>query len=160
MAAVAGVLLAAAVVVSVLDLGFYEAFDRPFNPLTDPGYLGSGLDLLQSAVGTGGEYLVAGAIVLVLLGGAALCVWSVAPHPSYRPVGPARVGTGGRRAHRRWALAGVAGAQVGGIQVAGSPAVSLVAGQVDQVRAELHDRAVVRAHPVPRPYAGRRPATC
>ena len=153
-AAVAGVLLATAVVVSVLDLGFYEAFDRPFNPMTDPGYLGSGLDLLQSTVGTSGEILVTGGLVLVLLGSAALCVWSVvrtrrtvrsAPRTWARVVVALTV---------VWAVAGVAGAQVSGISVAGSPAVSLVAGQVDEVRAEIHDRAVFERTLAHDPYAG------
>ena len=66
LAVVGGVLLAAAVIVAVLDLGFYEAFDRPFNPLTDPGYLGSGLDLLHASVGRGGQVVVLVGIVLLL----------------------------------------------------------------------------------------------
>jgi len=141
-AVVGGILLAVAVVVTVLDLGFYEAFDRPFNPLTDPSYLGSGLDLLHASVGRAGEVVVLVAIVLLLLGGAALCVWSA--------VRTRRTVTSAPRVWSRvlaglavvWLVAGVGGAQVSGVQIAGAPTASLVAGQVDQVRAELHDRAV------------------
>jgi len=141
-AAVAGVLLATAVVVTVLDLGFYEAFDRPFNPLTDPGYLGSGLDLLHSSLGRGGQVAVSAGIVLALLLGAALCVWSAvrtrrtvrsAPRAWWRVVAGLAV---------VWLVAGVGGARVSGVPIAATPATSLVAGQVDQIRVELHDRAV------------------
>jgi hypothetical protein len=126
----------------VLDLGFYEAFDRPFNPLTDPGYLGSGLDLLHASVGRGGEVVALVGIAMLLLGGAALCVWSAvrtrrtvraAPRVWSRAIAGLAV---------VWLVAGVGGAQVSGVQVAGTPTASLVASQVDQVRAELHDRAV------------------
>ena len=64
----------------LLDLGFYEAFDRPFDPLSDPGYVGSGLDLLQSALGGLGASrgpgrdrarACVGAVAAVRLGGAA-----------------------------------------------------------------------------------------
>ena len=142
LAVVGGVLLAVAVVVTVLDLGFYEAFDRPFNPLTDPGYLGSGLDLLRASVGRGGQVVVLVGIALLLLGGGALCVWSAvrtrrtvrdAPRASSRAIAALAV---------VWLVAGVGGAQVSGVPIAGTPTASLVASQVDQVRAELHDRAV------------------
>jgi phosphatidylglycerophosphate synthase len=140
LAIVGGVLLTVTVVVTVLDLGFYEAFDRPFNPLTDPSYLGSGLDLLHASAGRGGEAVALAGIVLLLLGGAALCVWAA--------VRTRRTVRAAPRAWSRaiaglavvWLVAGVGGARVSGVSIAGTPAASLVASQVDQVRAELHDR--------------------
>ena len=141
-AAVAGVLLAVVVVGSLLNLGFYEAFDRPFNPLTDPGYVGSGVDLLHASSGTTGVLLAGLAILIVVVGGATVCVWSAlrtrrtvrsAPRAwTAVVVGLAVV----------WAAAGLGGARVGGIPVAGDQAASLVAEQVGGVRAELRDRAV------------------
>ena len=141
-AALAGVMLALVVVGSVLNLGFYEAFDRPFNPLTDPGYLGSGLDLMRASLGRGGEIVVSGLIVLGFAAGIAVCVWSVLR--TRRTVRSApRVWTPVLVALALvWAVAGVGGARVGGIPVAGTPAASLVSDQVDEVRAELRDRAV------------------
>jgi hypothetical protein len=41
-----------------------------------------------------------------------------------------------------WAVAAIGGAHVSGVPVASAPATSLVRSQVDQVRAELHDRQV------------------
>ena len=46
-----GTVLATTFLVSLLDLAFFEAFDRPFDLLSDPGYAGSGLDLLESELG-------------------------------------------------------------------------------------------------------------
>ncbi len=142
LAVVGGVLLAAAVIVAVLDLGFYEAFDRPFNPLTDPGYLGSGLDLLHASVGPGGQIAVLVGIALLLGAAAALCVWAAAR--TRRTLRSAPRGWGRATAGLAvvWLVAGVGGAQVGGVPIAGTQTASLVAVQVDQVRGELHDRAV------------------
>jgi len=141
-AALAGVMLALVVVGSVLNLGFYEAFDRPFNPLTDPGYLGSGLDLMHASLGRGGEIVVGSLILLGFAAGIAVCVWSVLR--TRRTVRSApRVWTPVLVSLTLvWAVAGLGGARVGGIPVAATPAASLVSGQVDEVRAELRDRAV------------------
>jgi phosphatidylglycerophosphate synthase len=140
-AAVSGVLLAVLVVVTVLNLGFEAGLDRPFNPMTDPGYLGSGMDLLHSSLGRGGAFVATGVILLALVLGTALCVWSVLR--TRRTVRSApRVWTAVIVGLTLvWAVAGVGGARVGGIPVAAAPAASLVSGQVDQVRAEIRDRA-------------------
>ncbi len=137
-----GLVLAVTVVLSVLDLGFYEAFDRPFNPLTDPGYAGSGLDLLHRSTGRAGELLGVAGVVLLVGGGLALCVWATlrlrrAAHRSPRAWTRAVLTLA-----VVWAVAGIGGAHVAGAPVAAAPAASLVRSQVDEVRAELHDRAV------------------
>jgi phosphatidylglycerophosphate synthase len=141
-AAVAGVLLTATILLTALDLGFYEAFDRPFDPLTDPGYVGSGLDLVQRAAGRVGQVLAVGGVVLLVALTLVLCVWaalrlrrtaSSAPRPWARGVVALTLA---------WVAAGLAGARVAEVPVASAPAASLVSSQVDLVRAELSDRAV------------------
>jgi hypothetical protein len=142
LAVLGGVLLTGTVLLTVLDLGFYEAFDRPFNLLDDPGYAGSGLDLVHRSAGAPGEALAVGvgalALVLIVL----LSVWATL-----------RLRRSAHRAPRVWSRvvvalalvwvgAGVGGAQVAGTPVASAPAASLVGAQVTQVRAALHDRAV------------------
>ena len=128
---------------TVLDLGFYEAFDRPFNPLTDPGYLGSGLDLLHASAGSRrADRGPRSGSLLALVAGAALLRVVGAAHAAYGPGRTAGVEPRGRRARPRLAGAGVGGAQVERRPGRGRTAASLVAGQVDQVRAELRDRAV------------------
>ena len=49
---VLGVILSVLVLVKVLDIGFFTAFDRPFRPLDDSSYLGIGIETLGEAVGT------------------------------------------------------------------------------------------------------------
>ena len=39
LAALCGVTLAATFLVTLLDLAFFEAFDRPFDLISDPGYV-------------------------------------------------------------------------------------------------------------------------
>jgi phosphatidylglycerophosphate synthase len=142
LAVVGGILLTAALVLTALDLGFYEAFDRPFNPLSDPGYVGSGLDLVHRSAGRTGEVLAAGGVLLGFVLALSLCIWAT--------VRVRRAVHGAPRAWSRvvvalavvWAVAGIGGAQVSGIPVASAPAASLVGSQVTEVRAELHDRAV------------------
>ena len=41
LAVVAGAVLSVLVLVKVLDIGFFTAFDRPFKPVDDSGYAGS-----------------------------------------------------------------------------------------------------------------------
>ncbi len=141
-AVLSGVLLTATVVLTGLDLGFYEAFDRPFNPLSDPGYVGSGLDLVNRSAGRAGEmFAVAGVVVGVGLA-LALCVWAAmrlrrAAHGAPRAWSRAVVGLS-----LVWSVAAVDGAQVSGLPVASMPATSLVRAQVHEIRVELHDRAV------------------
>ena len=153
LAVVGGVLLTATLMLTALDLGFYEAFDRPFNPLSDPGYVGSGLDLVHRSAGRTAEVLAAGAAVLGLVLALALCVWATvrvrravheAPRASSRVVVALTV---------VWAVAGIGGAQVSGTPVATAPAASLVGSQVDEVRAELHDRAAFNRALAHDPYA-------
>jgi hypothetical protein len=137
-----GVLLTVTFLLTALDLGFYEAFDRPFNPLSDPGYVGSGLDLVNRSAGRAGQVLAVGGVVLLVGLALALSIWAAL-----------RIRRAAHRAPRLWsrvvvalallwAVAGISGAQVSGVPVASAPATSLVRSQVDEVQAELRDRAV------------------
>jgi phosphatidylglycerophosphate synthase len=141
LAVAGGLLLAATAMVTVLDLGFYEGLDRPFDLLTDPGYVGSGLDLLQSSLGRLGQGVVVAGIGLGVALVVLLCVWATlrtrravrtSPGPWLRVTGVLTLA---------WALAGFAGTSVDGVPLAGAPAASLLRAQVDQVRADLRDRA-------------------
>ena len=66
LAVVAGVLLALAAVSRVLDMGFLEALNRPFDPLIDWHYAGSLVETLRSSVGDRlGTTLLVVAVLLV-----------------------------------------------------------------------------------------------
>ena len=92
LAIVGGALLSALVLVKVLDIGFFTAFDRPFDPVYDWGYAGIGIETLGEAVGRTRANLVVA--VVVVLGVALLVV------PALALVHVGRVAAG----HRGWAL--------------------------------------------------------
>lgn len=67
LAVAAGAVLAALMVVKVLDMGFFTAFDRPFDPVSDWTYAGIGVETLGDAIGRSQAHLVvAGAAVLIV----------------------------------------------------------------------------------------------
>ena len=62
LACVVGPVLGLLVIVKVLDMGFFEAFDRPFDPVADGSYTGIGIETLRDSIGrTQANLLVAGA---------------------------------------------------------------------------------------------------
>ncbi len=56
---IAGALLGILTVVKVLDLGFRAALDRPFDLVSDWGYLGPGIGVLRDSIGDGAGIAVA-----------------------------------------------------------------------------------------------------
>ena len=83
------------VIVKVLDMGFFEAFDRPFDPVADGSYTGIGIETLRDSIGrTEANLVVAGAAVL---GVAVLVLTTLAV------LRLTRVAAG----HRRWSLPAV-----------------------------------------------------
>jgi phosphatidylglycerophosphate synthase len=152
-AVLCGVTLATTFVVTLLDLAFFAAFDRPFDLLSDPFYAVSGLDLLQVGLGGLGRAAVLAVIALVVVGSFTMCVWATLrtrrsvrrrPAPWTRLVAALGV---------VWAVAAVAGAHLGGVPVAAAPAATLISGQVEQVRADLRDRALFEHRLTHDPYA-------
>ena len=73
-AGVAGVALGLLMVLKVLDMGFYEALNRPFDSVVDWTYLGSAVGLLDDALGT-----TAAVAVLVMAALLALALLVVVP---------------------------------------------------------------------------------
>ena len=74
LAVVAGAALSALVVVKVLDIGFFTAFDRPFKPVDDSSYVGIGIETLRDAIGDSSANLAVAGIVVLVLGLLALPV--------------------------------------------------------------------------------------
>ena len=132
----AGVVLSLVVLVKVLDIGFFTAFDRPFRPLDDTTYLGIGIETLGDAVGTStANLIVAVAAVLIL---AILAV------PVLALLRVTRVAAG----HRTWALRAAAALGVVWVAlrvvdapVASSSAAAMAVDEVQGVRAALASRA-------------------
>ena len=143
LACVVGPVLGLMIIVKALDMGFFETFDRPFNPIADGSYTGIGIETLRDSIGrTEANLLVVGAAVL---GVAVLVLTTLAV------LRLTRVAAG----HRRWSLPGVAslgvvwllcwafGAQlVSAAPIASTSATGLVVREVRAVRAGLEDHAI------------------
>jgi hypothetical protein len=139
-AGLVGVGLALVTILKILDMGFFEALGRPFNPVFDRGYFGSALGLLSDSVGRGRAVIV---VILAAIVALALCV--------FMPLAVLRLTRLVER-HRTtsiraatalgvaWSLCAVLGVQLyAHTTVASSSAVSLAVNQVSQVRASLRD---------------------
>ncbi|HET7326207.1 MAG TPA: CDP-alcohol phosphatidyltransferase family protein [Nocardioidaceae bacterium] len=141
MAAVVGVLLGLLTVAKLLDMGFFAAFDRPFNVVTDRGYLPSAVDLLGDVIGPVGTAIaVVAAAVLVL------AVLVCMPLSVGRLTGlVARHHTWSVRAVTGlvviWTACAVSGVQVGqGGPIASSGASRLAVGHVRAIAAGIRDQ--------------------
>ncbi len=140
---VVGPVLGLLVLVKVLDLGLYTAFDRPFDPIADWRYTGIGIETLRDSVGSrDANLVVAGAAMLIV---AVLVLTTLAVRRL------TRVAAG----HRRWSLQvimaiGAAwvlcwafGAQlVSHVPIASTSAAGLAVDEVRAVRAGIKDRAI------------------
>jgi phosphatidylglycerophosphate synthase len=135
---IVGAVLSVLVLVKVLNVGFFTAFNRPFKPLDDSGYLGIGIETLRDAVGRSGADLAVAVAVLLIV--ALLTV------PVVALLRVTRVAAG----HRGWALRAAAALavvwvalRVAGAPVASSSAAALAVDEVRAVRAGLQDRAAL-----------------
>jgi phosphatidylglycerophosphate synthase len=138
LAVAVGAVLSVLVLVKVLDMGFFTAFDRPFRPVDDSSYVGIGIETLRDTIGRSRAYLavaVVGVLSVALLALPALALLRVA-----------RVAAG----HRGWALRTAAALGVVwvalrlvGAPVASSSAAALAVDEVQAVRTGLEDRAAL-----------------
>jgi phosphatidylglycerophosphate synthase len=136
LAVVLGAVLSVLVVVKVLDIGFFTAFDRPFKPLDDSSYVGIAIETLRHAIGTSSANIVVAVAVVLIAALLALPVLAL--------LRVTRVAAG----HRRWALRAAMALgvvwvvlRVVGAPVASSSAAALAVDEVQAVRAGLADRA-------------------
>jgi len=145
-ALVVGAVLALLSIVKVIDLGFSVALDRPFNPMTDWGYLGSAVGLLTNSIGR------SGAIVSTIA--AAVVVVAVVIFMPLSVLRLSRIVSRHRRASIRtvtavgavWVLCAVLGVQIGqGAPVASTSAAALTYDQVLLVGAGIQDQEVFAA---------------
>ena len=138
LAVVLGAVLSVLVVVKVLDIGFFTAFDRPFSLVDDSGYVGIGIETLRHAIGGSSANLVVAVAVVLIVALLALPVLAL--------LRVTRIAAG----HRDWALRAAmalgvvwVALRVVGAPVASSSAAALAVDEVQAVRAGLADRAVL-----------------
>jgi phosphatidylglycerophosphate synthase len=141
-----GVLIGVLAVVRVLDMGFWEALHRPFNPVNDAGLLGPAVGVLQDSVGRGWAHAaVVGAVVLAIAVPLAVTASVVqafrvtAGHRAVAARGAAAFGA-------LWLVCALLGVQFTAFApVASRSAAVLAADQVGDALANLRDRPVFRA---------------
>jgi len=138
---VVGAVLGLLTIVKVLDMGFFFALDRQFNPITDWGYLGSAVGLLSDSIGHSGAVLSVIAVLLVVL--------AVIVFTPLAVVRLSRIVAGHRTASIRtvtavgaaWVLFAAFGVQIGpGAPIASTSAAALTYDQVSMVRAGIQDQ--------------------
>ena len=74
--AIASFLLATGIIFKLADMGTYQAFGRPFNPVLDSHFLADGMNLLQGAIGLIGAF-IATALLIALVVGIYLLVYAL-----------------------------------------------------------------------------------
>jgi hypothetical protein len=140
MAAAVGALLGVLVIVKILDMGFFDVLDRPFDPVTDWRNLPPAVGVLRDSLGTG--WTVAAVIGAVVL---AVAVLVAVPLAVLRLTGLA---AGHRATSARtiaavgvvWGLCAAFGVQfVAGAPIASTSAAGLAYHQIGSVRAALRD---------------------
>ena len=143
-----GALLGLLTVLKLLDMGFYEALDRPFDPVTDGAYFGPAVGLLEDSVGHTTAVIavtlgVVAAIAIPIV--TALAVMRLARLAAVHKTGTVRglvaVGVA-------WALLAVFGAPL-----ASSSAAGLAYDQVQAVRDAIKQHDVFAERAANDPYA-------
>ena len=136
-----GPLLGVLVLIKVFDLGFFMAFDRPFNPVEDWSFLSIGVGTVRDTFGSRDADLVVAAAVVIGL--TALVVPALAVGQLTRVAARHR-----RRSLRTvgvltavWALCWLLGIEVSGAGIASTSAAHLAVVEVYAVRADLRDQA-------------------
>ena len=136
LAVVVGALLSAVMLVKILNIGFYTAFDRPFQPVDDSRYVGIGIETLRDAIGRSSANVAVAVALLLIVAILAVQVLAV--------LRVTRVTAGHRGLALRAAAAlGVVwvALRVVGAPVASSSAVALTVDEVRAVWTGLADRA-------------------
>jgi phosphatidylglycerophosphate synthase len=140
---VVGPLLALLVLLKLLDITFFTAFDRPFDPYQDLSYAGIGTETLRASIGHTGGNLVIALVVAVVVGLFVLMTLAVRRLTT--------IAAGERRWSLRavtvlgavWLLCLAFGAQlVSHAPIASTSAAGLVAHEVSALRAGARDHAV------------------
>jgi phosphatidylglycerophosphate synthase len=138
LAVIAGAALGVLLLVKLLDMGFFTAFDRPFSPVSDLTYVGIGIETLRDAIGRSSADLAVAVVVALVVAFLSLPVLAL--------LRVTRVAA----EHRGWALRAVAALGVVWVvlRVAGAPAASsgataLAVREVRAVETGLQDRAIL-----------------
>jgi phosphatidylglycerophosphate synthase len=143
LAAIAGPALGLVVILKVLDIGFFTAFARPFDPVGDLGNIGNGIETLRAAIGRAQANLiivggVAAAVAVLVLSTLALFRLMEVAAEHRRSSLRALAGLGGV-----WLVCALSGAQLlAETPIASTSTAGYIAYELRTVRADIHDSAV------------------
>ena len=142
LAILVGLVLGLLTVMKVLDMGFFAALDRPFDPVSDWSYFGSAVDLLGDSIGrtgaivsTTGAVLLAVAVVVLLPLAVLRLTRIAAEHRTSSIRSITAIGV-------FWVLSALVGLQVApGASIASASAAGLAYDQLRQIRDGIQDQA-------------------
>ncbi len=146
LAVTCGLVLAAVIVLKVINYEMFTLYDRPYDPLGDTTQLGNGIETLRSLVGGTETKLievgaVAGTIALIVVLTLAILRLTRVAADNRRWALRTVTGLGAV-----WALFWVFGAQlISHTPIASTLSASLVVKEVNAIRADIHDRSVFAA---------------
>ena len=146
LAVTCGLVLAAVIVLKVINYEMFTLYDRPYDPLGDTSQLGNGIETLRSIVGGAETKLievgaVAGTIALIVV--LTLAILRLTRVAAEHRRWALRTVTG---LGAVWALCWVFGAQlISHTPIASTLSASLVVKEVNAIRADIHDRSVFAA---------------
>jgi phosphatidylglycerophosphate synthase len=140
---VLGPLLGLVFIVKLLNIGFFAAFDKPFDPYQDLKYVGFAIETVKASLGQTTGILIVALVGAVLVGVPVLMAFSVrrvtriaAEHRAWTL--RAAAGLGGA-----WVVCLAFGAQfVPATPIASAGAASLLVSQVKAVHADIDDHAI------------------
>ncbi|HEX3786675.1 MAG TPA: sulfatase [Pseudonocardiaceae bacterium] len=142
-ALVIGVILGLLTVLKIINMGFFAALDRPFDPVSDFSFFGPGINFVQGAIGKAGAIAtVIGAVVLAI---AVVLLMTLAVLRLSRIAAGHRVGSARTVAVLAvvWVIFAVFGVQVTpGEPIAARSAATLAYDNVQQARADIKDQQV------------------
>ena len=139
---VIGPALGLLVLLKLLDLGFFIAFDRPFNPVEDWSYASIGVETTRDTFGRTDAYLAVAAAVLLAVAAFIL--------PTLAVLRLTRIAARHRRRSlpavaalaAAWVVCWVSGAEiVSGTSIASTSGANLSVDEVQAVQSNLRDRA-------------------
>lgn len=152
-AAGAGVVLGLLSIVKILDVGFYAAFARPFDPVIDWTFLGPAVEFLKRSIGVVGAVIAVVVAVVLAAGVPILLTLSTMRLRRvlirHRTVVARTVGVLGVA----WLVCALVGAQIiAGVPVASTSAAGLAVDQLRQVRADVLDQRSYAAEAAEDPF--------
>ncbi len=140
---IVGPIIGLVIVLKILNIAFFAAFDRPFDPYQDVNYTGIGVETLRASLGNGQADLILAIVGLLVVGLpvlATLALRRVTRIAAQQRTWALRMVAG---LGAVWVLCWAFGAQfLSRTPIASTSTASLLIGEVDQFRADIQDHAV------------------